>query len=29
VHFDAQYGLALQNGNGQVHSGKLRVKVPF
>ena len=29
VHFDAQYGLALQNGNGQVHSGKFRIKAPF
>ncbi len=29
VHFDAQYGIALQNGNGQTHSGKFRLKVPF
>ena len=29
IHLDAQYGLALQDGNGQVHSGKIRVKAPF
>ena len=29
VHFDAQYSLALQNGDGQVHSGRFRIKAPF